>query len=135
MKYIEEFKLLPGPLYPTGPDDLQYSKLLPDFLSVDECNDFRHNLAVQPADWHYRTQDVKYVMNQNYYRAPEWDTVDWQNSIVVFGCSHVFGEGLAENETLSHHLSKLTDRPVINLGQSGTGTMFSWHNSCKITCV
>jgi hypothetical protein len=129
MKYIEEFKLLPGPVYFTLPNDLRYAKLLPDFLSTDERDDFRLNLTTQPMNWHYRTQAVKYVMNQNYYRAPEWDAVDWQNSIVVFGCSHVFGEGLAERETISHHLSTLTGRPVINLGQSGTGPMFSWHNS------
>lgn len=129
MNYIEEFKLLPGPLYPPLSDDLQYDKLLPEFLSVDEHQEFNRNLAIQPLNWSYRTQDVKYILNQNYYRAPDWDTVDWHDSIVVFGCSHVFGEGLAECETISHHLSKLTGRPVINLGQSGTGPMFSWHNS------
>ena len=50
---------------------------------------------------------------------------------MVFGCSHVFGEGLAYDETVCYYLQELLGRPVINLGQSGTSTMFSWHNSIK----
>lgn len=129
MNYLEPNNFLPGPFPLVLPNELKYGKLLPDFLSIEERAIHHENLKTQPADWPYRTKEVKYKLNLNYYRAPEWDTIDWKECIAVFGCSHVFGEGLAETETLCHHLSKLTGRQVINLGQSGTSPMFSWHNS------
>lgn len=99
------------------------------FSGMDSEDDFKKNLLIQPADWHYRTKDVTYTVNSSGYRAPEWDTIDWANSVVIFGCSHVVGIGLAEDETIGYQLSKLLDRPVINLGVGGSGPMFSHQNS------
>lgn len=124
-------QLLSGPFGLKLPDKLEYGKYLPFFLSIEEQKDFIKNKKKLGKDWHYSTKEIRYDLNSNFYRAPEWNNVDWANSIVVFGCSHVFGEGLAVDETLCNYLQKLYNRPVINLGQSGTSTIFSWHNSLQ----
>ena len=122
------YNLLSGPFGLSLPDKLQYGKLLPHFLSFEEKNNYEKNCKNLGKHWHYFDKEVLYYLNNNFYRAPEWNTINWKESIVVFGCSHVFGEGLALDETLCYHLEKLYKRPVINLGQSGTSTIFNWHN-------
>ena len=124
-------QLLYGPFGLNLPSYLKYGKLLPDFLSIEEKEEYETNKKKLNKTWHYFNKEVSYNLNTNFYRAPEWNTVNWKESVVVFGCSHVFGEGLAQDETVCHQLQNLLDRPVINLGQSGTSTMFSWHNSIK----
>jgi len=125
-------QLLSGPFGLNLPEKLQYGKLLPYFLSVEEKNDYEKNCKKLGNDWHYYNKEIIYNLNSNFYRAPEWNTIDWKQSIVVLGCSHVFGEGLATDETVCYQLEKLYNRPVINLGQSGTSTLFSWHNSIRL---
>ena len=125
-------QLLSGPFGLNLPEKLQYGKLLPYFLSVEEKNDYEKNCKKLGNDWHYYNKEIIYNLNSNFYRAPEWNTIDWKQSIVVLGCSHVFGEGLATDETVCYQLEKLYNRPVINLGQSGTSTFFSWHNSIRL---
>jgi hypothetical protein len=124
--------LLPGPFGLKLPTYLEYGKLLPYFLSKEEKDEYESNKTRLGKDWHYFSKEIQYNLNNDFYRTAEWNQINWKESIVVFGCSHVFGEGLAEDETLVHQLSLLTDRPVINLGQSGTSTVFSWHNSLKL---
>lgn len=98
---------------------------------------FLENLKTQPDDWYYRTAEVNYTLNSEGYRAPEFDTVDWENSVVIFGCSQVFGIGVDDSDTLSSQLSNLIGKPVINLGVSGSSMMFAYHNSIilKNICV
>jgi hypothetical protein len=120
-------RLLSGPLEPYS----NYKKLLPNFLSIEEKDTYEKNKKKLGKTWQYFDKKVLYNLNNNFYRAPEWDTIDWKESVVVFGCSHVFGEGLAYDETVCYYLQELLGRPVINLGQSGTSTIFSWHNSIK----
>lgn len=90
---------------------------------------FLENLKTQPEDWYYRTAEVKYTLNTEGYRAPEFDTVDWENSVVMFGCSQCFGIGVDDADTVSSQLSELIGKPVINLGVSGASMMFAFHNS------
>ena len=47
----------------------------------DTASKYQRNLESQPADWLWRTKPVHYNLNSQKYRAPEWDTVDWNNSI------------------------------------------------------
>lgn len=122
MKYTDHF--LPGPF-----TSERYKKNLPYFLSVTEKETFSKNLISKPSNWKYRTKEIQYTLNSVYYRTAEWNDIDWKNSIVVFGCSHVFGEGLANDETLCHFLKKITGRYVVNMGVPGTGPTFGWYNS------
>lgn len=96
---------------------------------TDSQSLYLKNLKTQPKEWHYRDKVVQYNLNSNNYRTAEFETIDWANSIVLFGCSHVFGVGVAEDETISHHLSKIMNRPVINLGVGSSSMTFAFHNS------
>jgi len=66
--------------------------------------------------------------NSSNYRTKEFDQIDWKNSIVIFGCSNVFGVGLTDDETISHQLSVLTNRPVINMGVPSSSIPYSLYN-------
>ena len=93
---------------------------------------YKKNLITQPEDWYWRNHKVFYTMNSQRYRAPEWDTIDWNNSILVFGCSQVFGIGVDDDQTVCHQLSRILNINVINLGMPGGSIMGMWINTEKI---
>lgn len=93
---------------------------------------FRHNCATQPAAWPWRHRSVGYTVNLQGYRCPEFDQIDWARSLVIFGCSHVFGVGVDDADTISSQLAALVNRPVINMGVGGSSILCSWHN---LLCV
>ena len=90
---------------------------------------YKKNLKSQPTDWIYRNKVVKYFTNSNGYRTKEFKDINWAKSIVIFGCSHVFGVGVSEDETISYHLSDMAKVNVVNMGVPGSSPMFSLHNS------
>lgn len=90
-----------------------------NFYMGDNENFLNENLKKMTEDWHYRTKSVEYNLNDLGYRGPNFDTHDWKNSIVVFGCSCVFGVGVDESETLTSQISNITNRNVINIGIGG----------------
>jgi|TARA_R110001592_G_scaffold132997_3_gene347969 hypothetical protein len=102
------------------------------FWGNDDKELYENNLAVQDFGWRYRTQEIQYKLNSQGYRCPEFDTIDWKNSIVIVGCSQVFGIGLAEDETIAVQLQKLTDCPVINLGRPGSSIDYSLANNIQL---
>ena len=63
-----------------------------------------------------------YQVNSHGYRCPEWTPMpDGKKNVVVFGCSHTFGEGLNDEEHWVHHLSQHNTKRLRywNLGQPG----------------
>lgn len=100
-----------------------------DFCSSDSKELFEQNLKTQPQDWYYRTHEVKYTLNSLGYRTKEFDDIDWKESIVIFGCSFVFGIGVTDNHTVSYFLEQLSGRPVINMGIGGSSIQTVLHNS------
>lgn len=86
------------------------------WMQGDDKKNFEKSKSRTPSNWKYRTKRVTYTINSSGYRAPEWDQIDWKNSIVLFGCSCTYGIGVSDDETIAHHLEKLSGRPVINLG-------------------
>jgi hypothetical protein len=99
------------------------------FWALDSKKNFEENLKKLPQDWYYRTHDVTYTVNSLGYRAPEFKEIDWANSVVMFGCSTVFGDGVDDNDTIPAQLSKIINKPVINLGAGGSSMDWSFHNS------
>ena len=102
------------------------------FYQLDSEEALTQNLTTQPLDWYYRNKPITYKLNSLKYRTIEFDTVDWENSVVMFGCSMVFGVGLLEEDTIPSQLSNLLNRPVINLGVVASSTMFSFQNSLML---
>jgi hypothetical protein len=98
-------------------------------IGTDTQELFKKNLTKQPSDWIYRTKSICYNLNKNLYRTYEFETIDWEKSVVIFGCSNVFGVGLAESDTVSAQLSLLINKPVINMGVGGTSLMYNLYNS------
>jgi hypothetical protein len=103
-----------------------------EWIGSDTEELYLHNLKSQAADWQWRNQKVSYTCNSQNYRAPEWNTIDWSNSIVVFGCSQIFGIGVSDNQTVGYYLSKLLNKSVINLGIPGGSVMALWVNTEKL---
>jgi len=99
------------------------------FSSTDSKRCFEKNLKTQPDDWYYRHNPVTYTLNSNGYRTAEFSTVDWEDSVVVFGCSNAFGTGITDEHTISSQLSMLINRPVINLGVAGSSIQHATYNS------
>ena len=99
------------------------------FAVSDSKELFLKNLKTMPEDWYYRTNEVNYTVNSKGYRAQEFESIDWTNSVVMFGCSTVFGTGVDNQHTIDYFLSDLLDRPVINLGVASTSITYSLHNA------
>jgi hypothetical protein len=91
-----------------------------------------HESRLRGEHWDYFNKSITYRFNSHGYRTVELSDIDWKEAVVVFGCSHVVGEGLAEEDTITAQLSKLLQRPVVNLGVSGTGMLFSFYNSVML---
>jgi hypothetical protein len=100
-----------------------------DYSGSDTDELFQKNLKIQPGDWLYRTKTVRYTVNDQKYRTMPFKKIDWANSVVIFGCSHTFGVGLDDRDTLSSCLSNIIDMPVINMGVGGSSIMFALHNN------
>lgn len=103
------------------------------FYAGDSRPLYLTNLVRMPRNWIWRSKTVRYSLNSQGYRAAEWDTLDWNNSILVFGCSFTFGVGISDTDTCSSQLSTLTNKPVINLGMTGASPMAQWINSSIIS--
>jgi len=99
-----------------------------NWASTDDEATYKKNLEIQPADWPYRTKSVTYTVNSENYRTKEFKDIDWSNSIVIFGCSHVLGIGLDDKDIISSQLENILDIPVINMGVSGSSMLFNFHN-------
>lgn len=66
------------------------------------------------------------------YRAPEFDTIDWNEAIVCFGCSMVYGVGVPKEQTWTYLLEKATGRQVVNLGLPAGSNQANMHNQIAV---
>lgn len=102
------------------------------FLSMDSKTEFEYNLLKQPDDWIYRSKPVNYTWNSNGYRCPDWEDINWEDSIVVMGCSLIVGEGLDDSDTISAKMSTFLDTPVINLGVPAGSPDIIYYNTLRL---
>lgn len=87
--------------------------------SMDSARAYQQNLRQQAPSWPWRSQSVEYRLNSQGYRCPEFSEVTWPDTVVLLGCSHAFGVGVSEHQTVSAYLQELLARPVANLSQGG----------------
>ena len=99
------------------------------FMDQDTKHLYQKNLRTQPSDWKYREKIVQYTLNSHNYRTKEFNTIPWAESVVIFGCSYVFGIGASLDETIAAQLSSMIKRPVVNMGAPGSSATFSLYNS------
>tara|TARA_R110000823_G_scaffold230090_12_gene357036 strand:- start:1559 stop:2320 length:762 start_codon:yes stop_codon:yes gene_type:complete len=74
-------------------------------------------------------QNITYTFNEYGYRTEPFKLIDWNNSILMFGCSMCFGAGLKYEHTIGEQLSTLVDSPIINLGINGGSPYVQMLNS------
>ena len=106
-----------------------YQNYSSNFTDTDTDKLLQENLKKSIIDQRYRNLEINYNFNSYGYREAEFRDIDWNNSIVVFGCSSVAGEGLPVEETITSILKNLIDIPVVNLGAIGTSIYFSAYNN------
>jgi len=99
------------------------------FYETDSRGLYHRNLRKMPQDWVWRDWPVRYTVNSQGYRSPEFNTIDWRSSMLIFGCSFVFGLGISDTDTCAHQLSTITDNAVVNLGVSSSSPIVPWINS------
>lgn len=105
---------------------------LPFFYPTDTRQQYVENLGTQVADWPWRDQLVRYTLNSQGYRCGEFDQIDWDRSILCFGCSFTFGVGVSDDQTWPYYLSQLMGCDVVNLAAAGSSIQFNWANSHRL---
>ena len=85
-----------------------------------------------PDYWRFHRSSFSYKINSFGFRAPDFNTVDWRNSYVILGCSHVFGVGTPYHETIGQYIAKELNSPVINMGVGGATTTVIYNNFLKL---
>jgi hypothetical protein len=103
-------------------------KYILQFVPSDTKELFEINLKSQPENWYYRTHSVNYTLNSYGYRTEEFYKINWKESIVMFGCSHVFGIGVDDTHTIPYFLEQISGRPVVNFGYAGSSIQTVLHN-------
>ena len=81
---------------------------------------------------HQTKQKIEYRLNSLGYREKEFDKIDWNSSYVFLGCSHTFGVGVKQQETIPALVQAATGIPCVNLGIPGGCNMLSLFNSTRI---
>jgi len=100
-----------------------------NFSPTDTEKLFKKNKKRLGKDWVYQNKKISYSQNQEGFRHGEFASTDWKNSIVVLGCSNVYGIGLANEDTVCSQLEKLLNIPTVNLGIAGSAIDVSSWNS------
>ena len=99
------------------------------FMGTDSESLLNDNLKNMPSDWRWRNEKVTYTLNSQGFRCAEFETIDWNNSILVIGDSTGFGTGVDDSQTCAKHLADLTNQLVINLSQDAASAMYLWANT------
>jgi hypothetical protein len=102
------------------------------YTGVDNKKNYLQNLKKQSENWYYRDNEVNYTLNSYGYRTKEFDNIDWENSIIMFGCSNVFCSGVDDKHTISSYLEKITNRNVVNMGIPGSSIFSALCTSLSI---
>jgi hypothetical protein len=113
-------------------NEIDFKEGIYKFWGPDSEEFYQKNLRFLPKEnnWHeWANIDVAYTVNNQCYRASNWNDIDWNNSIIILGCSQIFGTGLDDSQTVSSNLENLSNIKVINLGVPGSGPMFHWINT------
>jgi hypothetical protein len=105
---------------------------LPKFCGTDSLKDLLNNLRTQGRDWPWRDRWIRYTVNSQGYRAPEFDQINWSESILCFGCSMTFGIGVDDSDTWPSQLEEITGIPAVNLGIGGGSIQVNWANSVRL---
>jgi hypothetical protein len=80
-------------------------------------------------EWYYYDKKIEYRYNELGFRTKPFSQIDWKNSVVVIGCSCVMGVGNTEEDGVCGQLEQILQKPVVNLGVSGSAIDWACRNS------
>lgn len=110
---------------PLGKNPYWYS----NWNGSDRSKRFEEVSSAIPEGWRWHKEKIKYRNNKQGFRCDtDFDEIDWKNSYVITGCSHIYGIGQQMSETIGEMISKKINAPVINLAIGGTGNGVILHN-------
>ncbi len=100
-------------------DFLSYCLTYKDWVSIFSAFNmkkpkFDYSIIIKPYEENYL------FLKNNKFRKPEGEKYK-KPSIIVFGCSYIYGYKLRDDQTFSYKLSKKTERPVYNRSYVGLG--------------
>ena len=101
------------------------------WISPDTEKTFEKNKKVMGNDWIYQNAEIPYCHDEYGFRIKQLGSQKcrWEESIVVFGCSNVYGIGLVYEDTFCYQLEQMLGIPVINLGMPASAVDFATRNS------
>ena len=94
--------------------------------------DSQDNYETSKRDNWYYNKPISYSFNSQGYRCQELDSVDWKNTWAFFGCSHMFGHGNAEEDTIPAIFTHKTGINSVNLGSCGAGNEHHFLNAVSL---
>jgi hypothetical protein len=99
-----------------------------DFYPMDVEELFLKNKKKLGPEWEFFNKPISYTCNKYGFREQEFDGIDWNNSVVCFGCSHTFGIGIPNHETWVRKLENRINTPCVNLSIPGGSFEAILHN-------
>lgn len=100
------------------------------FFSVtDDEESYHNNLQKFGSSWHYANKEIIYKDNSLAYRTEELNYFKNKDFVLVLGCSHTYGTGLAEDEIWHYQIKKNLNLEVLNGGLIGSGPDLQMLNS------
>jgi hypothetical protein len=109
-----------------------HSQGLPAFCGTDTAENLAENLLTQGQDWPWRNRRIHYTVNSQGYRAAQFDQINWSESILCFGCSMTFGDGVDDHDTWPSQLGSILGVPTVNLAVCGGSIQLNWANSVRL---
>jgi hypothetical protein len=103
----------------------QYKKYVLNWFGPDSEKNYLDTCEKNP-NWIYKDVKITYELNYCFFRTDNFDEIDWNNSILMLGCSFVFGIGLTNESTMPYRLQELTGHKVINLGMPAASNTRIW---------
>jgi hypothetical protein len=111
---------------------LSYDNNSINWMATDNPENYKVHCKNLEFKSKWENIDITYILNSQGYRCPDWDKIDWKESVVIFGDSSVAGVGVPKNHTISSFLQTTLQRPVINLGVAGSSNLFSLYNMIRM---
>ena len=101
-----------------SPRDLPKNTII-DFWDTDTEDKFNAREKKYGKKWYWFKKKVSYKINKLGYRMKQFEEIDTNNCIAVFGCSHTVGVGINNEDTWSYKIAKNMNCDLINASIPG----------------
>ena len=91
------------------------------YQDKDSLDLYQKNLDKSSHNWIYRTEQISYNYNSFGHRCKDIAELNFDNYILVAGCSHTEGIGIKLENSYPFILSKMLNCDYYNLGLGATG--------------